>query len=142
MPSTTATPEKTLVEIVYATEITGIPAPRDNNKNMTIMIHVDHPNKKGIFSCADPEHVGGHKNRKVFFIADDDCTLHFGNPAVLGVAEMPLHKNRREQLTVDDNTNGEGTDYWISVKRATAPEETEMMGHQQQALSPPRIEVP
>ncbi len=142
MPSTTATPEKTLVEIVYDTEITGILAPRDNNKNMTMRIHVDHPNKKGIFSCTDPEHVGGHKNRKVTFIADDDCILHFANAAVFGTALVPLLQNQPEVLHVQDNTTDIWTTYWISVKRATAVEETEMMGQQQQPLSPPRIEVP
>ncbi len=138
--ATATTPEKTLIEVVYATEITYILAPRDNDKNMTIKIHVDHANRKGIFACTTPEHVGKHKNRKVFFIADDDCILHFSDKRVFGVIQVRLSKNGKTPLQIDDNTDGVGTDYWISVEKTTAAGETEMMG--QQPLGPPRIEVP
>ncbi len=131
MNTTTATPTQT----VYKQAVTGHPAPRDPDRNLDIAIQLDNQTWEATFVCAEVESVGDHKQRKVWFTASEDCTLHFiQNGSVFDIDEVVLFKHIRQSVPVaDDKKHKDWAECWVTPGTATADDP-----HR----TPPRIEVP
>ncbi len=113
------------------TVITGKPAPRDDRKNLIIMIYIGQDD--AIFNCQAEEAVGTHKNRHVTFQANANCRLNFRNSRVFGVSYVDLVAGTPQDLNVSDTAHGIETVYSVTAGSATP-----MM----QRLTDPRIFVP
>lgn len=129
MASTTVTP----TQIVYAQVVTGSPAPRDQNKNLKITIHLDNQQWKATFLCDNEESVLNHKQRKVWFTASEHCTLHFTRASVFGIGEVELPKDKNTPVSIADDKHNDWTECWITPGTQTAADP-----HR----TPPRIVVP
>jgi len=98
-------------------EITNIPAPRPDGKNL--LIEIDVGPDKAVVHCQDPERVGTDKQRKVFFRASDHCWVIFTNQSVFTEANLELTKGDKVPAHVSDPTHDVGTDYKIVTKKTT-----------------------
>jgi len=97
--------------------ITGTPASTPDGKNLWIEIKIRGDSAE--FDCREIEHAGTHKNRKVTFRANQDCSLHFTNVAVFRREWLELTARRAEVLTVNDDTGNATTEYAAYVSTPT-----------------------
>jgi hypothetical protein len=129
MTTTAVTP----TEIVYKQTVTGHPGPRDANNNLKIALQLNNQQWEATFLCDNEESVGGHKQRKVWFTASEDCTLHFTRESAFGIDKVVLPKDKTQSVSVADDKHNDWTECWITpgTKTAVDPHRT-----------PPKIVVP
>ncbi len=125
----------TTTAVTYATECRKMDAPKNLHLEIEVGDDVAH------VYCQEEEHVGKHRNRKVTFRADRDCTLEFPDgDQVFEHKEKMLRLKRgiEEKLLIEDNVERNGEVSTLCMVRPIDDTRVPPTEHR----SPPRIVVP
>ena len=125
----------TLTPVTYPTECKKVDAPKN------LHLEIDVGDEMAYVHCQEKEHVGEHRNRKVTFRANRDCTLEFdrGDEVFKNKEkELELKGGKEETLFIEDNVEQNGKVSTLCAVRPKDDTRVPPMEHK----SPPRIVVP
>jgi len=122
------------------TVVTNNPARKPDGKNL--LIEIDVLSDQAVFECQDTEHVGTHKDRRVFFCANDHCWLIFIGNSAFKEDFLELQKGEQEPAHVADQTDKAETRYKIRVSAGHKAMAEKMARTVQVPKRPPVIVVP
>jgi hypothetical protein len=123
------------LEVAFSNEA----AQKPDKLNLWIGIDINLDNGTALFHCKPPESVGTHKKRKVTYCATENCLLKFVGGPVFTENPVPLIKNTKRDVKVNDEASDKQANYEVYVQ---ATEIEESMGPVAYLLTGPHIVVP